>query len=607
MSDLAASIIEHESDYRAWIAIQRIQSARPPYSQDFQVTPLSKFGDHYWKYPKDWLPTGHRSTPYLDFRSARAVPSGKTFRLSFSEHAMLVQQFKEVLVAMIFSRTLLPGRVDAAKPLTILNNGQRLGQLFANFAAAGIKSLSDLTQKRLSAVFETIPVEPKSHLALIGHFKDMVVLSNEGLISDGLSLPNAFVEMREVAEDQTRPRGAATLDEDNTSFLLGHSRTYIDAASLIASKIKMYRSGSISSVELIEWAYLHLPVRSRLRPNAICFQLEWLVKISAYHLIVFHLGSRVSEALSLHGDSISERSDSDSSFRAQITLTIFKGSKRGIKRTYVVHPYLLKVKSALDAVSGAFGRTPNGVVFSKQDQTNEICANNLNYKVRRFAEMHGREIDMSSHSWRFTLADIVVQAADTPFAAIQYQFDHDHLSESIGYGLNGPSGAEIRKSGVEAARRSIEAFVDNCFEATDVGGIQGRMIKTSIESGAGPDAVKNQMKGLGLFPMTVGKDRFCVKQAHARGACSIATGDDFPEIEHCRADCQFQAQLPSNLVEWENFVDGAAAFFGDKGISFHEKIRKADELLQYVRAWPQLKNRLEAVVSANRPLIKWFT
>ncbi|MCM2502031.1 tyrosine-type recombinase/integrase, partial [Neorhizobium galegae] len=297
-----------------------------------------------------------------------------------------------------------------------------------------------------------MPVEPKAHLVIIGYFKDIVFLSERGLITDALALPNAFIEMREVAEDTTRPRGANTLNEDDTSFLLGHSRTYIELASIIAIKIKMYRKGTLAAAQLLAWAHIHLPIVKDLRASAIPYQLDWLVKISAYNLIVFHLGSRASEALSLDGTSISVIDDAETPSRAQITLTIFKGSKRGTKRTYIVHPYLLRVNAALQAMAAAFDREETGIVFSKKDQSQEICANNLNDKIRKFAERHGRTIDMSSHSWRFTLADIVTQATDAPFAAIQYQLAHEYVAESIAYGLHGPSGADIRKSGIEGER-----------------------------------------------------------------------------------------------------------------------------------------------------------
>ncbi|MCQ1772591.1 hypothetical protein NOI24_14875, partial [Neorhizobium galegae] len=160
---------------------------------------------------------------------------------------------------------------------------------------------------------------------------------------------------------------------------------------------------------------------------------------------------------------------------------------------------------------------------------------------------------------------------------------------------------------IEGIERSIESFVDKCFGASTLGGPQGEMIESSINGGAKPEEVKSQMKEFGLFPLKVGKDRFCLKQAHARGACSVATGDDFPEIEHCRADCQFQAQLPSNLLDWEAFINRAVDFYGARDISLHEKIRKTDELLQYVRAWPQLRQKLEELLSANPSLKKWFS
>ena len=199
MAQFPASLIDDESDYRAWIAVQRVQNLRPPYPPDFQVTPLSRFEDPWWDYPPEWLPAGHRSKPRIDFGTNRAVADGNRFALSAATHPLLIQQLKEVLVAMIYFRNLLPGRIDAAKPLTIMRDAMRLSQLFTNFAAAGVTTLRELTQNRLSEAFGTLPIEPKAHLLMIGHLRDIILLSERGLISDALVVPDASIEIRDAS------------------------------------------------------------------------------------------------------------------------------------------------------------------------------------------------------------------------------------------------------------------------------------------------------------------------------------------------------------------------------------------------------------------------
>ncbi|KQV38514.1 MULTISPECIES: hypothetical protein [unclassified Rhizobium] len=594
-------------DYRAWIADGRVKIIGPPYDVNFEVTPGTFFAKNVWPFPISSLPAGSRVKPELDFETPRYISEKEKLALSPSRHFFLIQQLKEVVVAMMFLRHLLPHRKDAAKPLTIIRDFQRISCLFTNFAAEGITSLKQVNQTLLDNVFAKIPVTESSHEALIGHFSDMVLLSSKKLISDSFALPSASIKSRRVAVDTESARGARTLEEDEIAFIIARSRLYIDSASLISEKLLERRNGAISSTKLVEWSYNNLPVLRGLSSSSIEYQLTWLVKSSAYNLLIFHLGSRVSEGLSLTKNSIFATKDATGRYNAFVRLTIFKGTKAGAPRTYRVHPYLLRVDAALKAIATATGRSSDELVFSKRGQDLEVATNSLNYQLRKFTEMHGQLIDLSSHSERFTLADIVASAVKNPFPALQYQLGHKYVGESIAYGLHGPAGAEIRSAGVAAIADGISSFIEECQNASEIGGIRGATISYALKIDTDAEGLKEQMLSTGTFPLKVGDDRYCVKPDFARGACSSVTGDDIHEIEFCTADCRFQTQFPSQRAKWESFIDQGAQYYGDHSISVHEKIRTSDELLKHLVAWPSLREPFDKFLSENPTLRSWFS
>ncbi|KQV28836.1 tyrosine-type recombinase/integrase [Rhizobium sp. Root1204] len=543
----------------------------------------------------------------MDFEVERVVSGKRWLALTPITHALLIQQLKEVMVAMMFSRNLLPGRIEAAKPLTILRQFQPLSQLFTNFAAEGVVSLGQIDQWLLDRVFSLLPVTEKSHAAMIAHFSDLNTLTDLGMITASFSIPNVSIQTKRLAEDTERQTGARTLHEDETSHILSCSRAYIESASTIADQLIARRKGLMSSSALVEWSYQNLPVTQGLSKRNIEGQLTWLIKISAYQILVFHLGSRASEGLSLTKDAIFATKDKQQRYRAFVRLIIFKGTKTGSPRTYRVHPYLLRVDAALKSLANAIGRSSDEIVFSKRGQDEEVATNSLNDRIKRFAKMHGAPTDVSSHSGRFTLADVVAQSADNPFAAIQYQLGHSYIAESVAYGMHGPSGSEMRSAGIRAMANGINSFVERCLDEPELGGIHGLAISEALNKGVDGEELKRQMKGLGIFPLKIGVDRYCVKQGHARGACSAVTGDDLPETEYCEADCQFQAQFASHRIRWEKFIAKAPRYYADPSVSTFEKIKASDELLKNVSAWPQLRPAFSRLLIDNPEISKWFT
>ncbi|NTH29781.1 hypothetical protein G6K83_32395 [Agrobacterium rhizogenes] len=593
-------------DFRTYVAMRRVERLRPPYNADLEVTPLSIFSQHNWRYPSTALPAGHRDSDNIDFLSARRVAGRRRFKLCPTKHELLLRQLKETLFGLIFHRHLLPWRADAIRASTIIHKGQRISQLFANFAAAGLTSLQNLSQEILTSIFAKLPVSAKSVRLHVADFRDMMILAENGLISEPFNLPNASIELPQIAEEIDKVSHIRTLQESEIASLLRFSKIYIDKAEDIAGQIILCRDGALDQTSLVDWAYENLPVRGQLWPRDVVGQLGWLVRIAAYQLIVFHLGSRSSEALSANEDAIFPNSDVEAKFPAFITLMIYKGSKFGEPRTFPVHPFLLRVGKATRVITSALGYDSKGPIFRKTNSNREIPTNSLNHRLRNFASMHGLDINFSSHSWRFSVADIVAGSAQNPFPAIQYQLGHSYLSEAIAYGLHGPSGDDIRASAIEAGSQSVDDFLQKCTPGLIIGGVQGAAISDALKQGMGKDELREQMTSLGITVLRVGHDRYCVKQADARGACSKTTKDTLPEIEHCQADCMYQAQFSALKSEWENFLDTAPEYYSSVEFSVFDKIRKTDELRKHVVAWPDLQRRVDQLISENPPLNVWF-
>ncbi|MGO7861704.1 hypothetical protein ACC676_08850 [Rhizobium ruizarguesonis] len=593
-------------DFRSYVAMRKVKRLRPPYQDSLEVTPLSIFSENEWIYPEEALPSGHRDQNKIAFLSLRRVIGRKRFRLCPGKHELLLRQLKECVFGLIFHRHLLPWRADAIRAMTIIHKGHRLALLFANFAAAGLTSLQALDQEKLSFVFSNLPVSPKSLRQFVADFRDLMILADNGLISHPFSLADASIELPEIADEIDKASNIRTLHEPEIALLLAHSRTYIERVEEIAEQVISCRNGDIEPIELVDWAYDQLPVSEGLWPRDIVSQLGWLVRMAVYQLIVFHLGSRSSEALSATEDAIRAAENDETKFAAFITLTIFKGNKSGQPRTYPVHPFLLRVGKAATTISEALGHPSRGLIFRKGDSNREIGTNTLNHRLRNFASMHGLKIRLSSHSWRFSVADIVAGSAENPFPAIQYQLGHEYLSEAIGYGLHGPSGDEIRAAAVEAGARSVDIFLTKCAAGGDLGGVQGSAIAAAFEGGAKKEELRDQMTTLGVTALRVGTDRFCVKQAHAKGACSTSTRDAAPEVEHCQADCIFQAQFSSQRDEWINFLKDAKEYYFSNQISVFDKIRKTNELRQHIIAWPELNSSLDEALRTTPSLAIWF-
>jgi len=594
-------------DYRVFAAVQRTKVEKPPYDPTLPITPLSVFGDDIWSYPKKALPAGHRQETGVVFVSRHRVPKGRTFTFGAGTHPVLMNQLKETLYAFIFYRHLIPWRLDVIRPRTIIGEGKQLSSLFANIAAAGVTSLAQVDQTILTKIFADLELSARAHRAFVDYIRDMVVFSRHGLISDPFLLTNATIDSLEEATEVGAQIGALTLDEHQVSCLLRLSEGYVDQVEDIAARIVDQRAGRCTCQELVDWAYSNLEIKRGLVPHLAEKQIIWLVKIAIYQLLVYHLGSRASEALSAGLDSIFSRQRDDAPQEAYISLLIFKGSKKGELRTYRTHPYFLRLATAARKLAAAVGHPPDALIFSLNDPYQEVVNSQLNHKLRRFAWMHGLSILLSSHSWRFTLSDIVAGSAENAFFALQYELGHEHLKQAIAYGLHGPQGDVLREAAAAAATAAVDDFVAQCKEQANLGGVQGTAITSMLKEGTPIEEVGEQLQALSVVPIKLDVNRYCVKQPHVKGACSAVTGDALPEIEQCQGGaCIYQVQFESVRDEWFDFLKHAEVYYSDKEISVLEKINTTHKLMQDVSAWPELKRELHHLLHMKPSLRMWF-
>ncbi|MGO6849601.1 hypothetical protein ACCS68_04255 [Rhizobium beringeri] len=607
MNTALNELLDDEEDFRAHVAFHRAQNLRPPYADNLRITTISTFGDPEWIYERHLIAAGHRERNVIKFELPRKIPGGGKYAINPVSNAALMKQLKETLYALIYYRHLLNARTHALKPLSIKKRADALCLLFVNFAYMGFTSIDEIDQQKISNVFSNLPVGYSSYEFLAGLISDINTLDKRGLLSAGFATDDLYIKPLEIAGDTTKSKGALTLSEEEAAFLLSASKVYISKHREIAEQLELCYSSKISRSKLAHWAFIHLPIEAELEPAHVATQLAWLVKIAGYNLFTYHLGSRASESLSIDGDSVTSELSEDGTLRTYLTLTIFKNSNTGERRRYLVHPYLRQVAEALIKINETLGLPRSGLLFRRDDANQEISTSKLNSKIIQFARFHSVECDMTSHSWRYTLSDVVAGSVQNPFLALQYQLDHEYLAESIGYGFHGPSGDDCRNAAIDSGLNSIDSFLEDCFESLEIGGKQGLKIAASLENGASKSDLRRELNDLSITPLKIGKDRYCVKPVHARGKCSFATKDTNPEIEHCRADCMYQTQLSSHKADWCSFIDAAPAFFKDNRISHFEKIRKVDELRQNIAAWPELQQRLYRLMKKEPSLKIWFS
>lgn len=173
--------------------------------------------------------------------------------------------------------------------------------------------------------------------------------------------------------------------------------------------------------------------------------------------------------------------------------------------------------------------------------------------------------------------------------------------------MHGPGGDELKEAAGRAAASATERFLRMLLEEDELGGHQGRTISEAIRSGASIDDVGEDLDSLGVVPVLISEDEYCLKHSAERGECSYLTGDKLPEPEGCQAGCEFHLQTTGRLHHWERFISKLDEFCMSGSVSLMEKIRQTELLKQNLGAWPSLRPILRAKLAANPGLETWFT
>ncbi|TAZ73930.1 hypothetical protein ELH70_15365 [Rhizobium ruizarguesonis] len=605
IAQIAENVDQGEFDFRTWLALKRLDLPRPPYSPDFYVTPHSRFSEYVWRFKKDNLAHGSKKRDKLTIARGVRVADGKQFWLK--PETLIMQQFKETLTGFIFHRAHLRSRIEAPKSASLIKEGKRLLILYANFGAAGFESIGDVKPAHLKQVFQRLPNADSIHDSLVGYFEDILSLSREKLITSGPTGRRYKVETKQPPKEFFVRSKTRTLEDDETSFLLRTASFYISSTEMIVQKIREYDARFISNQSLGWWAYNNLPIKSGLERANVRGQLIWLIRISAYSFMAFHLGSRASEVLSATGTSIEIVTSSIGlPDEVYIWLTVTKGAEGdGERRRYRVHPYFRRIFESLRLLNDCLNIQSDGYIFQQLDDVDEICTSNLIQKLKRFVLVHGEQFDMSTHTLRFTLADLVVVTCKKPFHLLQQRYDHKFIKDAIGYGMHGPGADELRGAAREAAAALVEDFIAEC-QNDELGGVQGSKISAALASGSSIDDLRSDMEMLGIAPVKVRKNTYCLISAGGVPPCSTSANRQRREIARCRADCIHQAQTADELDNWFAFIRKFPVFAADPSVPMMEKVRMVAQLEQNLVAWPSLKNDLEEMLNLNSDLRHYF-
>lgn len=592
------------SDHRIQIARTNVRRMRPPYPPDFMVTSISRFEENVWLIPKEQLPAGHKGRGQMNLLKKVRVIKGNYHGLTLGTDDLLIQQMKETLVAFIYNRDVLPLRKDIIKPLSQIDIYQLLLIFFANISAYGINSLDEIDVYDLQKIFERIENSPATHTLLIEIVRDAIILSANGLITRGFKKHEFQVEERKRAIDTSKERKIGPIQEHVVAELIDISSKYVDKRKDIARVLTLFQSREISNQQLSEWCYNNLPVVTFPDGENASVRLAWFTRIAAYNYEAFHLSMRASEILSAEKGYSSQHIE-DGSRKIIHELTVFKGTSNGERRKFSVHPYLHLVSETLHLLHDAL-EIESKYLFTKQ-RGKEISVSELSNWLTQFAHAHGLTDEyITSHMWRYTLPDLLVASVKNSLSLIQYRLGHEYVSESIGYGFAGPARDEMRESAIRAAASASEFFMDRIVTSVNLGGKQGRMLTEALASGATIEDIKDDLAAIGTMPIQIKPGVFCLKQAEVSGLCSLGAGDNLPNSERCRADCQHQVQTQDGYQVALATIQNLPLTLTEPTASTLEKVRIAAEVSDLLIAWPSLNQNLEKILNQHPQLKAWF-
>lgn len=605
--------------------------AKPPYPSDMQVTPLSVFGDCIWSSPQDHAPISRRDRIDINFSSPAHIAPYPPERLCPHEDQTLFLQLKEVMLGVLFRRNLLrhgTGRVRTLKPTGAYQSFAHHKRMFIAFKICGIRSISEISVETLSRVSQLLGERESGFFNLSFCFQNLLTLSKNGLITDGLRA-SQFEIVPRVGKivDTSEAVGWQPFTDEEVARLVGISNAYIDLSPLVARKLRYLKDRNFSEdarSDAVEWAARVLPCGKAIAERGfstrfIAGRLVELIQCAAGNLISFHSGMRVSELLSSRRGmvyAVADQAALDMS-RLELNFVTYKESADpgGIKRVITCHPRLLLACRMLEEIADSIG-TPTDYLFVPLGSELPYVTNAWNGKQQNFCEFHNIEVNHTSHRWRKTVAAIAVRVLVGPGLHLKELFGHAILASTARYIMASPFiREEMRDLTLDQYRQRGYTMLESlvALGGDGLGGRFGleledrvsRMLSdtdlTESDIAQTLDEFVEEMLRAGILLVPTMPGVFCAKPATARGECAATSGDRLADPGRCSSRCAYQVQEAHrrDLVLWT--VRKICASWSRWGAL--EQRYWAGQCSDQFLAWPDLADELSAEIG-NWPALQ---
>lgn len=610
-----------QTDAKEWIALAAATlPLRPPYRDDMQVTSKSKFGEMVWEFDETDVPAGSHDCRFLKFLAPTRIGSRKR-RLDRSD-AMLINEFKECIVAFMFRQSVLDHKrkLIIPKPITIYHFFMYIRRFFVWVKEVGLRTVGGLNQTKLDNILLKIQMTDSEYNKLINNIAILIIFLDSDYLSAKLDKTQIKLEMRSVIEDTSREIGAQTLTDTELSIALSASRFYIDNFEDIIEILKDCRSNILSTKETAKHLSEYLPLTTPLKRSSIVTVAASLIRIAGYNFLGWHLGARISEVLSAKKGFVSPLGNAAMLVLEAMDLRLETrkaiADLHGKVRAFSVHPYLARVAHVLEKLND-FLEIDSQFIFIQPGVGKIYSSSNFNHQIKRFATLHGYSRDISSHTWRNTLVSVTIRSVAEPLGPLAHLLGHKHLSTVVGYAFSNPFvRKEMRRSLSEKMAPRVDRFLSGSqhFGGTGLRGLQGEAIENSIasriERGYSFEAARHQTRqelldrSITLLPVEAGID--CVKPPLARGRCTHKNGDILADAEQCHAECPFRTESAAAREQLFTDINRTAKHFNDPETSILMKVRWASDLMRRLRAWPELTSDLVQILRLNPTHWKFF-
>ena len=609
-------------DFRLWRSEQAAKLPQcPPYSHDEAITPISKFSEHTWLFPACWIPVNARQRHRLEFLGVCKLPRSKV-ALRPSQDGELISQLKELLVAVMFRRQALPGDIAKkrlGRPTGFYSALQKFRRLFNVVALLGRQSIGELTQDEVPALLELMGEAQAREVAWL--LRDVAALSRCGLIRNGLLEDLEIAPGHRPVTDTTKPRGWQPIGDEAVSDIIRSSIRYLELAPELLRVLASCREGPPDRRDVVDWARSELPcgpqLSQRTNATALASVLTGVLQVACGNLILFHVGMRISELMSMKLGCISMRDNQQTLdlHLMKLELVTAKNSRTlpGDPRFLAVHPRLGQVHDILVSLA-AISAPQSKFLFALFDGL-PAKTNGWNYRLLSFCLLHASPVKVSSHMWRKTLASLIGRLLTGSALLLKEMLGHESLDMISHYLMASPFiRNELRELMLDNYRKSGRMLLESAAASggPGLGGIAGkelsarfrRMVDDTDLSGSKFDRIleewTEEMLTQGIMPVAVMPGVFCMKPLSVRGACSTSSGDRMADPARCTARCSHQVQqahrhalvrwtvgeMCSKWREWSPMIQTFwAGQCRDQLIAWPELV---SELRPQLKVWPEL-------------------